>query len=101
MIVTCVHVRVKTEHVEDFIEATRINHDNSVREPTNVRFDVLQSSDDSTRFLLYEAYESEAGTAEHKKTEHYLKWRETVEPWMAEPRQGIPYTFIAPQSRDR
>jgi len=96
MIATCVYVDVKPEHVEDFIRATRINHENSVKEPLNLRFDVLQSRDDSTQFLLYEAYESEAGAVAHKQTEHYLTWRKTVEPWMAKPRQGVPYTGIAP-----
>lgn len=99
MIVTCVHVYVKPEHVQQFIEASRVNHQHSVTEPTNVRFDVLQSRDDPTRFLLYEAYESEEGAQAHKQTTHYLTWRKTVEPWMAQPRQGIPYRFIAPTHR--
>ena len=57
MIVTCVHVFVKPEHVEDFIAASKQNHENSVQEPGNRRFDVLQSTEDPTRFLLYEAYD--------------------------------------------
>jgi autoinducer 2-degrading protein len=96
MIVTCVHVRVKPDHVEDFIKATKRNHEASIQEPDNSRFDILQDQDDPTHFILYEAYTSEAGAAAHKQTEHYLTWRETVAPWMAEPRQGIPYTAIAP-----
>jgi autoinducer 2-degrading protein len=99
MIVTCVHVYVKPENVEDFIKASTINHQNSIQEPTNFRFDVLQSEDDPTQFLLYEAYESKEGAAAHKETEHYKTWRETVEPWMAKKRQGVPYKFIAPTSK--
>jgi (4S)-4-hydroxy-5-phosphonooxypentane-2,3-dione isomerase len=96
MVVTCVHVVVASGHVEDFIRATRINHEASIKEPQNLRFDVLQDPDDPSRFVLYEAYESGAGAAAHKQTPHYATWRETVEPWMAEPRKGIPYTVIAP-----
>ena len=96
MIVTCVHVCVKPEYVDDFIKATQINHENSIKEALNKRFDVLQSQDDPTQFILYEAYENPEGAAAHKQTEHYLTWRKTVEPWMAKPRQGIPYTVIAP-----
>jgi autoinducer 2-degrading protein len=97
MIVTCVHVRVKPDYVENFIEATKRNHEASIQEPENRRFDILQDKDDSAHFILYEAYASEAGAAAHKQTEHYLTWRETVAPWMAEPRQGVPYTVIAPE----
>ena len=66
MIVTCVAVYVKEEHIDDFIEVTTKNHEGSVKEPGNVRFDVLQRRDDPTTFLLYEAYESEEDVAAHK-----------------------------------
>lgn len=96
MVVTCVHVFVKPEHIENFIAATRANHAGSVKEPENLRFDVLQDPADPTRFLLYEAYASPEGAIAHKQTAHYLAWRETVAPWMAVPRQGQPYRVIAP-----
>ena len=96
MVVTCVHVWVKSEHVQDFIQATKINHENSIKEPENMRFDVLQSQDDPSKFILYEAYKTEAGATAHKQTEHYLTWKEKVAPWMAEPRKGVPYNVIAP-----
>ncbi|HEY9623154.1 MAG TPA: antibiotic biosynthesis monooxygenase [Crinalium sp.] len=96
MIVTCVHVLVTPEHVEDFIQATKLNHEHSIQEPENCRFDVLQDPTNPTQFILYEAYQTDAGAAAHKQTEHYLTWRDTVAPWMAEPRKGVPYTVIAP-----
>ena len=65
-------------------------------ETGNCRFDVLQDAADPSKFLLYEAYESKESAAAHKETAHYLKWRETVADWMAEPRQGVPYQSIAP-----
>jgi autoinducer 2-degrading protein len=96
MIVTCVHVSVKPENIDDFIKATTINHENSIKEPLNRRFDILQSKDNPTEFILYEAYENEEGAVAHKQAAHYLTWRKTVENWMAKPRQGIPYHVIAP-----
>jgi autoinducer 2-degrading protein len=96
MQVTIVHVTVKPEHIDDFIEASRLNHESSVAEPGNRRFDVLQSTDDPTRFVLYEAYENAAEAAKHKETAHYLKWRETVADWMAQPRSGVPYKGLFP-----
>ncbi len=97
MIVTTVIVYVKPENINDFIEASSKNHEASIKEPGNMRFDILQCATEPARFLLYEAYESEEAAAAHKKTEHYLKWRETVAPWMAKPRQGISYKAICPK----
>ncbi len=97
MQVTLVHVHVKPEHVEDFIEATRKNHNHSVQEPGNLRFDILQSSDDRTHFVLYEAYVTEADAARHKETEHYLTWRNKVADWMAASRVGMHYHGLYPE----
>jgi autoinducer 2-degrading protein len=97
MIVTTVTVYVKPENIEDFIEASTENHESSIKEPGNRRFDVLQSMTDPTRFLLYEAYQSEKEAAAHKETEHYLKWRRAVDSWMAKARKGIPYRVICPK----
>jgi len=96
MHVTLVHVHVKPDKIEEFIAATRENHLASVKEPGNLRFDVLQSEDDPTRFVLYEAYRDAAAAAAHKNTPHYLKWRETVADWMAEPRKGVRYRGLLP-----
>jgi autoinducer 2-degrading protein len=96
MNVTLVHVRVRPERVEAFIDATRANHEASSREPGNLRFDVLRAADDPTSFVLYEAYVDAAAAAAHKDTPHYLEWRETVADWMAEPRRGEPFVGIFP-----
>lgn len=96
MVVTVVNVVVKPENIDQFIEATIENHQNSIKEKGNLRFDFLQHRDDPSAFTLYEAYESDETAAAHKKTPHYLKWRETVETWMAKPRTGIAHNVLAP-----
>jgi autoinducer 2-degrading protein len=101
MIVTCVHVHVKPEHVDDFIRASVENARGSVEEPGNLRFDVLRNDDNPAQFLLYEAYESPAAAAAHKQTPHYLKWREAVEPWMARPREGVRHQIVYPDAREQ
>jgi len=50
MHVTCVHLHVKPEAVQAFIAATRENHEHSLQEHGNRRFDVLQDPADPTRF---------------------------------------------------
>ena len=97
MIVTIVHIAVKLENVNAFIEATTENHLESVKEAGNLRFDLLQREDDPESFVLYEAYADPGSVAAHKETAHYLKWRETVAPWMASPRKGIRYTGLQPE----
>ena len=97
MHVTLVHVQVKPDHIDDFIAATRLNHEASVREPGNRRFDVLQSPENPGHFILYEAYASAEDAAAHKQTAHYLAWRDTVADWMAEPRQGVRFDGLFPQ----
>lgn len=99
MVVTCVHIRVRPETVDAFIEASVENHKQSVKEPGNLRFDFVRQADDPSRFMIYEAYESEAAVAAHKETPHYLKWRDTVKDMMAEPRYGIKYDIIEPKDR--
>lgn len=96
MQVTIVYVRVKPDHINDFVAATRSNHEASVMEPGNIRFDVLQSDEDPTKFVLYEAYASVEDATAHKQTAHYLEWRDAVVDWMAEPRKGVPYTGLMP-----
>ncbi len=101
MIVTCVHVHVKPEKVDDFLEAIIENHKGSVREPGNVRFDVLQQADDQCRFMIYEVFESEEAAKAHKETTHYLKWRDTVKEYMADERFGVRYNIIEPSERSQ
>ena len=97
MHVTLVHVRVLSEKVDAFLDAMRENHEGSVREPGNLRFDVLRDPADPTRFLVYEAYVDAAASAAHKTTSHYLTWRDRVAPMMAEPRRGEPWDGLWPE----
>lgn len=96
MLIVHVFVHVKPECVEAFKAASVENARNSVLEPGIARFDVIQQSDDSTRFVLVEVYKDAAAPAAHKETAHYQKWRDTVAEMMAEPRSSIKYTNVFP-----
>jgi (4S)-4-hydroxy-5-phosphonooxypentane-2,3-dione isomerase len=98
MIATLVHVWVKQSHVNAFISATEENHAQSVKEPGNLRFDVLQDDGDPCKFVLYEAYASEEAAVAHKSTAHYLRWRDAVADWMAQPRQGVKHSILCPSA---
>ncbi len=99
MIVTCIHVEVKPENLQDFVDAMVENHKGSVMEPGNLRFDVLQQADDPCRFMIYEVFESEDAVAAHKETAHYLKWRDKVKEYMASERYGVRYNIVEPSDR--
>ena len=97
MYVTLVYVQVDPRHVEDFIEATRRNHEASVLEPGNRRFDVLQMQGEQNQFVLYEAYADAESATVHKETSHYAEWRDAVADWMTVPRHGVTYHGLFPQ----
>lgn len=97
MTVTCVYIHVKPDSVAKFIEASTANHLEAIKEPGNIRFDFVQQAEDKTRFMLYEAYESEEAAAAHKNTPHYLTWREAVKDMMAEQRYGVRYDILMPK----
>jgi autoinducer 2-degrading protein len=99
MIATLVHVYVKPEFIEPFIKATRLNHENSVKEPGNICFDILQDAKDPGKFVFYEVFVSEEAVAAHKETAHYIAWRDTVASWMVKPREGIKHTVLFPDSK--
>ena len=96
MHVTFVHVHVKPADVDAFIAATRENHEASILEPGNRRFDVLQVPEEPTLFVLYEAYATVEDAIAHKGTPHYLAWRDAVAGMMAAPRQGVQMTSLLP-----
>ena len=96
MLVVHVQIHVKPESVEAFIQATIANARESLCESGIARFDVVQQTDDPTRFVLVEVYRSVEATIAHKATRHYEIWRDTVAPMMAEPRSSIKFSAVFP-----
>jgi autoinducer 2-degrading protein len=96
MLIVHVHVHVTPEAVEAFRQATLENARHSVQEPGVARFDLLQSVDDPTRFVLVEVYRTPEDPARHKETAHYQTWRDRVAEMMAEPRHSVKYANVFP-----
>ncbi len=97
MLITHIHVHVKPESIEAFKQATIENARNSVQEPGIARFDVIQSSDDPSRFILVEIYRTPEAPAQHKATAHYLAWRDAVASLMQEGRTSQQFRNIFPE----
>jgi quinol monooxygenase YgiN len=100
MLIVHVHVHVRSECVQEFCQATIENARHSIQEPGIARFDVVQQTDNPTKFVLVEAYHDEAATKAHKETPHYAKWRDTVAPMMAETRTSVKFTNLFPESKE-
>ena len=88
MFVAAVHVYVKPDKVDEFIAGIKANHEGSIAEPGCLRFDVAQSQDDPTEFLLWEVYLDEEAAAFHKTTPHYLAFKEHMPELMARDRHS-------------
>ncbi|HVR01454.1 MAG TPA: putative quinol monooxygenase [Polyangia bacterium] len=100
LIIVHVQVRVKPEGVEAFRAASVENARESRKEAGIARFDVVQSTEDPTRFVFVEAYRSADAPAAHKATPHYARWRDAVADLMAEPRTSARYVNVAPEDGD-
>ena len=100
MFIVVVNVHVKSEHIEAFRQATIANARNSINEPGIARFDMLQQTDDPSRFLLYEVYRTPDDPPKHRETAHYNAWLAKVTDMMAEPRTRITYSNVVPSDQD-
>jgi (4S)-4-hydroxy-5-phosphonooxypentane-2,3-dione isomerase len=96
MIILLVSIEVKPDHIEAFKAASIANAGNSVQEPGIVRFDVIQQTDDPTRFALVEVYRTAEAIDRHKETAHYHQWLDTVAEMMATPRTRTFFTNVFP-----
>ena len=99
LVIVHVDVHVKPDAVEKFRAATLDNARHSVEEPGVARFDVIQSVEDPTRFVLVEVYRSSTAQAAHKETAHYQRWRDAVAELMAEPRTSARYANVFPDDQ--
>ena len=97
LVVVHVHARVLPDAVEAFRAASIENARASLKEPGVARFDVIQSTEDPTRFVLVEVYRTAEAPAAHKATAHYARWRDAVALLMAEPRTAARYVNVAPE----
>ena len=96
LLIVHVSVHVKPGRIDAFRAATIDNARHSAEEAGVARFDVLQQSDDPTRFMLVEVYRSPDAAAAHKETAHYQRWRDTVADMLVEPRSSVKFANVFP-----
>jgi len=101
MLVVHVHVLLRPDALETFLDATLANASASLGEPGVVRFDVLTDQADPAHVVLVEVYRDAEAAAAHKTTTHYAAWRDTVADMMAEPRASTMFAVAFPADVDR
>ena len=99
MLIVHVQIQVKPEAVEEFKRASLKNARQSVQEPGIARFNVLQASEDPTRFVLVKVYRDAQAPARHKETSHYQTWRDEVASMMAVPRASVKFSNVFPDDQ--
>jgi quinol monooxygenase YgiN len=65
-----------------------------------VQFALTQQADDSTKFILIEAFRSDEAIEAHRQAPHYLRWRDAVTDMMAETRYAVRTIALDPPDHD-
>jgi len=96
-----VTIRIKPEFRESFIESMLDDARGSVNdEPGCYRFDVLQDDNDPNTLYLYEVYRDQEAFNAHLVAPHFIRWRDTVKDWHAEPIKGVRVAPLHPAPAD-
>jgi autoinducer 2-degrading protein len=74
-------IKVKPEHLDEFLANIRRHAAHSVREPGCVRYDVLQDQHDPTTICLYEVFRSKADLDFHHAQDYYKEWMAMSRGW--------------------
>jgi autoinducer 2-degrading protein len=74
-------IKVKPEHLQEFVDHVRRHAEQSVREPGCLRFDVLQDRSDPQTICLYEVFRSEPDLESHRAQDYYRRWMTLSRDW--------------------
>lgn len=74
-------IKVKPEHLAEFVDNVCHHARRSVAEPGCLRFDVLQDTADPLTICLYEVFRSETDLGTHRQQDYYTRWMEMSRGW--------------------
>jgi (4S)-4-hydroxy-5-phosphonooxypentane-2,3-dione isomerase len=74
-------LKVKPEHLQDFVRNVQDHARHSRQEPGCLRFDVLQDERDPNTICLYEVFRTEADLETHREQEYYKQWMAMSRDW--------------------
>jgi autoinducer 2-degrading protein len=85
MVIVEVTFRVKSNEKSTFIEYTKDNVRNSLREEGVKRFEFYQEMDKDNIFILFEIYKTKDDQLKHRETDHYKRWKAGISDLIEEP----------------
>lgn len=85
MLTIHVSFKIKEEYIEAFKVASLENARHSIEECGVINFQVLQQSDDNSKFLFIEVFKTQEAQAKHRETSHFKKWRKAIDEMLLEP----------------
>ena len=74
-------IKVKAEHLNEFVDHVRTHAEDSMREAGCVRFEVLQDRQDPQTICLFEVFRSEADLDKHREQDYYKHWMAISRDW--------------------
>lgn len=76
------HLTVQSDHVEAFRESAGRHAEVSRGEPGCLGFDVYQSEASASLFFFFEIYRDLEALDAHRKSAHFLAFRQAVDGWV-------------------
>lgn len=101
MYITSLQMSIFPTHREGFIQATIEMAKKTLREAGNLRYDILQHMDNPNIFILNGVYRDIEGMVAHKKSSHYLRWRDEVMRACCESHERNDYSAVFPESPEQ
>lgn len=86
-----IHIHVTPGSESAFIKASLLKASNSLEEAGVTGFDLLQRSDDPTRFVLSQRFATNDAETAHRATAHYDMWRKATDDLITDARYTVRY----------
>jgi autoinducer 2-degrading protein len=93
--IAIVPIKAKKECIDEFIAVIQKNVQCSRKEAGVLRFEFLQKKEAPGEFLLIEAYKTPEDQTAHRKTAHFLEFKEKVASLLEEPYSANNYGIIS------
>ncbi len=74
-------IKVRDEHLNEFLDGVKIHANHSNNESGCVRYEVLQDISDPQMIFLYEVFEDETAFKLHQTHDYYKEWMEKSKLW--------------------